>query len=80
MTSYRITSGGTQEWPTRDYSLEEIQAHARRDNRFIRDGYGRDRIRDARKLKAMDRKGRRKPVIFSAIDLEEEPVKPFGAR
>lgn len=78
--NYRITSGGTKEWPTREYSIEDIQAHAKRDDRFIRDGYGRDRIRDARKLKAMDRKGRRPPVNFSAVDLAEEPVKPFGAR
>jgi hypothetical protein len=77
---YTITRGKNDAWPTREYSLEDIQARATRDGRAVRDGYGRSRLRAARKLLAVDKRGKRPPVVFLAVDEPEVPTKAFGPR
>jgi hypothetical protein len=72
---YTITRGKCREWPTREYTLEDVLKRAARDGRIVRDGYGRSRIRAARKLMALDAKGKRSPVILTLMP-EPEEVKP----
>lgn len=72
---YTITRGKCREWPTREYTLEEILARARRDGRTIQDGYGRSRIHGARKLQVVDRTKKRPPVILIAVQEDEEEEK-----
>lgn len=69
---YTITRGKCREWPTREYTLEDILARARRDGRTVQDGYGRSNIRGARKLQVVDRTKKRAPVILIAMQEEEE--------
>lgn len=68
---YTIARGKCREWPTREYTLEEIQARAKRDGRVVRDGYGRSHLRGARKLQAVDRTKARAPVVFILVPEEE---------
>lgn len=77
---YTITRGKNDAWPTREYTLSDIQARAAKDRRTVRDGYGRSRIREARKLMALDTRGKRAPVVFQAVDEPDEPPKPFGPK
>lgn len=65
----RVAAG----WPRKDYTISEIEAKARKQGLTVRDGYGRSRIRQARKLALSN------GVQFRAVD-EEQPAKPFGPR
>jgi hypothetical protein len=60
-------------WPRKEYTLSEIEGKARRQRLVIRDGYGRTRIHQARKLMLSN------GAVFRAID-DEQPAKPFGPR
>lgn len=60
-------------WPNKEYTLSDVQALARRQGRQIRDGYGRLRIRQARKLCVSG------GIVLVAIDDAQES-KPFGPR
>lgn len=74
---YVITRGKCQAWPSREYTVDEVLARARRDDRIVRDGYGRPRLRSARKLVVSDRKFARSPVILIAV---QEPEKIDSSR
>lgn len=60
-------------WPRKDYTFDEIAGKAKRLGLTLRDGYGRTRIRQARKLVLSN------GAMFRAVD-DEEPSKPFGPR
>jgi hypothetical protein len=60
-------------WPRKDYTFSEIAQKARRLGLTVRNGYGRSRIRQARKLILSN------GVQFRAVD-EEQPSRPFGPR
>lgn len=69
---YELTRSASG-WPRQEYTLSDIQARCRRLKLTIRDGYGRTRIRSARKLVLSN------GVIFRAIS-DEKPSKAFGPR
>lgn len=60
-------------WPRKDYTLEEIKQRCRKLGLTIRDGYGRSRVRHARKLVLSN------GVQFRAVE-EEQPSRAFGPR
>jgi hypothetical protein len=60
-------------WPKKEYTLGEITAKAKRLGLIVRDGYGRPRIRQARKLVLSN------GATFRAVD-DEQPTRPFGPR
>jgi hypothetical protein len=65
----RVAAG----WPRKDYTISEIEAKAKRQGLTIRDGYGRTRIRSARKLVLSN------GVKFRSVE-EEKPARAFGPR
>lgn len=71
---------GQRGWTNQEYTLEQIMRRARRDNRYVVDGYGRQRVRAARKLQAVDRLRKRPTIVFAEIEQEEKAPSSFGPR
>lgn len=79
--TFRIARGATARgWANKPYTLEQVLARARKDNRYVVDGYGRSRLRNARKLQAVDRLHVRPSVIFVEAEPEQKPTTTFGPR
>jgi hypothetical protein len=70
--TYRLTRSRVG-WPNQDYTLSAIQTRCKKLGLTIRDGYGRTRIRSARKLVLSN------GVTFRVTE-EEKPSRAFGPR
>lgn len=79
--TFRIARGGAERgWVNKPYTLEQVLARARKDNRYVVDGYGRTKLRNARKLVAVDRLRKRTDIVFVENEPEQKPASTFGPR